>query len=118
MGTIKIIVGLAVFALIMSTGWQIAGCEFANVELKDDLRDLSAMGGARIGLVGQGSDGELRAAVIHRAAGHDIRLAPDQIFVRRSGTADAPIVFLAVKYKSRVVMPGVSLILHFTATSQ
>jgi len=115
--TVKIIVGFLLFALFLSTGWQIAACEFANVELKDDLRDLSAMGGSRIGLAGPGSDSELREAVIRRAAGHDILLAPDQIFVRRSGTVDAPKVFLAVKYRTRVRLPWLSLIIHYTATS-
>ena len=38
MEKIKVILGLAVFALVMSTGWQIAACELANVELKDDLK--------------------------------------------------------------------------------
>jgi hypothetical protein len=117
-GTVKIIAGFLLFALFLSTGWQIAACEFANIELKDDLKDLSAMGASRIGLAGMGTDGELRDAVIRRAAGYDIHLVPDQIFVRRSGTVEAPVVFLAVKYRTRVRLPWLSLIIHFTATSR
>lgn len=48
MGKIKIIVGFILFALIMSTGWQLASCEFANYELRDDLKDVAAAGGSRI----------------------------------------------------------------------
>lgn len=117
MEKVKIVAGVILFALVISTGWQIAGCELANIELKDDLKDLSAMNAARIGLDGPGSDEELRQAVIRRAAGHDIRLKPEQILVQRSGSGERQKVFLATKYRARVVMPGMSLIIHFTATS-
>lgn len=118
MGKVKIIFGLIVFALIASTAWQIAACEFANFELKDDLKDLSTMNAAKIGLEGPGSDEELRQTVIRRAAEHDIQLVPDQIFVQRIGATENPKLFLVAKYRSRVALPGISLILHFTATSR
>lgn len=117
-GKIKIIADFLVFALVMSTAWQIAACELANVELKDDLKDMSAMNGARIGLSDPDSDEHLREAVIRRAAGYDIHLEPEQIVVRRGGTADAPTVFLATKYRRRVVMPGFTIIFHFSAGSR
>jgi len=56
--------------------------------------------------------------VIQRAAGHDIQLSPDQILVRRFGTTQNPKIFLAAKYRSRIAMPGVSLIFHLNATSR
>ena len=118
MGKIKVIVGLLLFALVMSTAWQLASCEFANYEFRDDLKDIAAMGGLRVGLLAQSSDNDLRDAVIRRAAGHEIQLGPNQILVQRSGTAENPKVFLVAKYRSRVVLPGFSLIFHFTATSR
>jgi len=81
------ILGLVVFAVVMSTGWQLAACELTNYELRDDLKDVAAMGGSRIGLLAQSSDNDLRDAVIRRAAQHDVHLAADQILVERSGTA-------------------------------
>lgn len=117
MRKVKIIVGLALFALIASTVWQVAACEIANYELKDELKDVASMGGSRIGLAGPGSDDELREAVIRRAAGHDIELEPDQIEVERSGTKEAPVVFLTARYQARIWMPGLALIVHYTATS-
>jgi len=116
-GKIKVILALIVFALIASTMWQIAACEIADTELKDDLKDVASMGGARIGLAAQQSDDDLRATVIRKAAGHDIVLEPEQITVKRSGTAEAPAVFLAATYRARIWMPGVSLVFHFTATN-
>ena len=50
MGKLKLILGLAVVALSIIVGWQIASCELANLELQEDLRDLAAQTGAYIGL--------------------------------------------------------------------
>jgi len=47
---IKIILVLIVLAFVASTFRQVASCEIANYELKDDLKDIASMGGARIGL--------------------------------------------------------------------
>lgn len=118
MAKIKVIVGFCLFALVMSSGWQIASCEFSNYLLKDDLKDVAAMGGAQIGMVAPESDADLRDAVIHKALLHNIHLVPGQILVRRSGTQDHPVVFLAAKYQARVWMPGFALVFHYTATSK
>ncbi len=118
MGKIKVICGVLLFAMVISTGWQLAANEFANYEFRDDLKDIASMAGSRIGLLAQSSDDDLRDAVIRRAAGHDIHLGPDQIRVERSGTVENPKVFLMAKYRSRVVVPGLSLIFHLTATSR
>ena len=50
------------------------------------------------------SDGDLREAVIQRAAQPGIHLVADQILVQRSGTTENPKVFLAAKYRAPVVM--------------
>ena len=114
---IKVILGLIVFAFVASTGWQVASCELANYELKDDLNDIASMGGARIGLAAQQSNDDLRATVIRKAAGHDIVLEPEQIAVRRSGTVEAPAVSLEVRYRRRVWVPGAAVVLRFTASN-
>ena len=118
MKIIKVIIGLALFALLASTVWQTAASEIANYELKDELKDVASMGGSRIGLAGPGSDDELREAVIRRAAGRHIALEPDQIEVERSGTKEAPAVALTARYQARIWMPGLELIVHYTATSR
>jgi hypothetical protein len=114
---LKVILGLLLLALLASTFWQIAACELANIELRDDLKDVASMSASRIGMAAQQSDDDLRATVIRKAAGHDIVLEPDQIMVERSGTAEAQVVFLAAKYRTRIWLPGLALIFHFTATS-
>ena len=51
MGKGKLIVGLAVLAMVVIAGWQIASCELANLALREDLRDIASQAGAYIGLV-------------------------------------------------------------------
>ncbi len=118
MGKVKVILGLLLLALTVSTVWQIAACEIANYEFKDELKDVASQNGARIGLLAQQTDDDLRTTVIHKAADHDIVVARDQILVRRSGTEEDPKVYLAAKYQARVWMPGIYLVFHFTATSR
>ncbi len=112
------ICGLLVFLLVLSTAWQVASCEFANYELNDDLHDVAALGGSKLGLFPELSDDDLRTTVMQKAAGHDIRLRRDQVFVRRLGTKENPQVFLGARYQSRVRLPGYSIVFHFVATSR
>ena len=118
MAKVKIIAGLLVFLLVITTAWQIASCELANYELKDDLKDVAAMAGSRIGLLSQSSDDDLREAVIRRAGKHDIHLGRNQIHVQRSGTEENPAVLLEVRYRARIVFPGASLVFQFKTTSE
>ena len=43
---------------------------------------------------------------------------PQQILIRRSGTEESPHIYLMAKYRERIWVPGVALILHFTAASE
>jgi hypothetical protein len=117
MGRVKLILGLAVFALAIIAGWQIASCELANMALHEDLRDLAAQAGAYTGLVSFNTDEDFRNAVIRAAKGHKIQLEPAQVTVQRMGSAPAQIIYLAVDYKARVGLAGFSLALHFHPTS-
>lgn len=117
MGRMKLIVGLAVLALVIITGWQIASCELANAELTEALRDLSSQTSAHIGLGSFKTDEEFRDAVIREAKTHGIQLEPQQVTVQRTGTPQAPIILLAADYKARVRLLGFSFTLHFHPSS-
>jgi hypothetical protein len=117
MGKGKIIVGLAVLALAIMAGWQMASCELANLALRGDLRDLASQAGAYIGLVSFNSDEDFRNAVIRAAQAHEIPLEPEQVTVQRTGTAPNQTIYLAADYKARVKLPGFSFSLHFHPTS-
>ena len=117
MGRAKLILGLAVLVLAILAGWQIASCELANLEFREELRDIAAQGGARIGLLSFNTDEELRNAVMREAKKHEIQLAPEQITVERTGTPPAQIIYLSADYRARVALPGCSFTLHFHPSS-
>jgi hypothetical protein len=117
MGKVKLILGLAVLAVAIIAGWQIASCELADYEFREEMRDLSTQTGAHIGLLSFKTDEEFRDSVIRAAMRHEIQLEPYQVTVERTGTPQAPIIFLAADYKARVVLLAFSFTLHFHPSS-
>jgi hypothetical protein len=85
--------------------------------LKDDLQDLSAQVGTKIGLSPVTSDAELRAMVVRRAEDYNIKLKPEQVSVQRTGSGDREVIHLAVDYRARVHLLTYSFTLHFTPMS-
>jgi hypothetical protein len=94
----KIISALLLLALVVSTGWQFAACELANYELQDDMKDVGSLLGTRIGLTDAKSDDDLRQIVIRKAREHDIVLEPEQVVVERSGSTEAPVIYVKADY--------------------
>ena len=113
----KLIPGLAALALAVAVSWPIASCELANLELREDMRDLAAQVGSRIGLTPQSTDEDFRSAVIRKAQEHEIQLEPGQVTVQRTGTDGEPVIYLAADYKVRVKRLGFSFTFHFTPSS-
>jgi hypothetical protein len=113
----KILLGLAVIALALAVGGQIASCEIANLELQADMRDIAAQVASRIGLEAPNTDEDLRNAVIHKAEEHDIQLDPGQVTVQRSGSGKTLAIQLAADYKARVNLLVYSFTLRFTPSS-
>jgi hypothetical protein len=83
---VKYIIGITIVVAAITAGWKMFEPEFTNVLFQDDLRDTAAQLGWRTGLSPPNSDEDLRNIVIRKAASHDIRLAPEQVLVRHSGT--------------------------------
>jgi hypothetical protein len=118
MRKVTIIVGLAALVAVVIGGWQVGSCELANIELQDDMRDIAAQTGSRIGLAQVRSDEDLRNAVIRKAAQHDIKLKPEQVRIERSGSSDTATVYLRADYRIQLNAPGWTYTLHFTPTSR
>jgi len=81
------------------------------------MRDLAAQVGSRIGLTPQSTDEDFRRAVMRKAQEHEIQLEPEQVTVERTGSDEAPVIYLAADYKARVKLPGFSFTFHFTPSS-
>lgn len=117
MRNVKIIVGLAILILGCSAGWQIGACEVANVELRDDMKDLTSQLGARIGLTSAMSDEDFRNDVLRKAKRYDIQLTPEQVTVQRTGEGIRANMYLAADYTVPIHLPGFSFQLHFSPES-
>lgn len=117
MQRVKIILGIAVLVLLVTTTWQVAGAYYGNAELNEDLRDIAADIGTRVGLSQPPSDDDLHRYVIEKAAVHDIQLQPNQITVKVTGEGRTAVISLAVDYTSRINLFVYSFNLHFTASN-
>jgi hypothetical protein len=114
MKAIKIVLGLAVFYVLFSAVWQISACELANYELKDDMQDMAAQLGLRVGLSEVPSDDELRDAVVSKAAKYGISLVPTQVTLLRDGYGKNAHMYFAADYSVSINLPGYSFDMHFT----
>jgi len=85
MKKIKIILGLAAFYVLFSAFWQVGACELADIELKDDMKQMATQLGMRAGVSDIGSDADLRDTILRKAAQYGITLSPDQVTVLRDG---------------------------------
>jgi hypothetical protein len=117
MRNVRIALGSAGLLFAVNLGWQLAACELTKVEFQDDLHDLAAQVGTHIGLPEPSTDDELRSAVIDYAKKYGIHLEPSQVIIERSGTVDAPKLYLAAPYQQAIKLPGYSFVLDFTVSS-
>jgi ABC-type sugar transport system substrate-binding protein len=120
MGKSKLILLLALLAVLVLAGvagWRIAACALADFELRQAMRDLAAQVPSRIGLTPQSTDEDFRIAVVRSAQEHEIQLEPAQVTVRRTGTHEAPIIYLAADYTVPATLLGFSFTLHFAPSS-
>lgn len=117
MRTLKVLLVVIVLAAAVVAGWQVAASELANIELRDDMKDLSSQLGGRIGLTSPNSDEDFRQAVIAHAMKYGIELTPEQITVQRSGTGTAADIYLAADYEAPIHLPGLTFNLHFTPSA-
>lgn len=113
MGTVKALVGFLAIIGCIYAGFQIMPPEMKNYSFADDLKNIAMVAGVN----GHQTDDELRAAVIKKAAEHEITLTPEQVTIQHIGTPGAPAVYVAVDYSVPVSLPGYSLTLHFTPSS-
>jgi len=77
MKKIKIVLALAALYVLVSAGWQVGACELANIELKDDMRDMVSQIGLRIGYSDVATDDDLRETILRKSAKYNIALTPD-----------------------------------------
>jgi hypothetical protein len=104
----------AVLAAAAFVGWQIGACELANYELQDDMKDLTAEMGARIGMVQASSEADIQNTVVRKADKYGIPLLPYQVRVDRYGSSESPEIHIRAEYDTTVNLLAYSFNMHFT----
>lgn len=115
MRRVQILVGLAILVLAVSTGWQMFSAFYGNLELGEDLQDISANVATRIGLSAPSSEDELRSFVIKKAEDRGIRLEPSEVTVNVTGEGKSTVISLAADYHVKINMVVYSFPMHFQA---
>jgi hypothetical protein len=113
----KYVFGIAVVVAAIMAAWEMFEPQFTNILFQDELRDSAAQLGWRTGVSPPNSDEDLRNIVIRKAASHDIKLVPEQITVRHTGSGEHTTWYIAVDYTVPVNLVAYSYSLHFNATS-
>lgn len=116
---IKVLLCLAVLALIVATAWQIGGAEIAYLNFREELRDVAAQAGTHVGYQNPMNEDQVKQLLIQKAGDHGITLAPEQITVERLQTRpDLSIWYLAADYTVPVNLGFTTIQLHFTPASE
>ena len=119
MRNLKIILGIVVLVLALTTGSQIGSAVVANMNFQEDLRDMGSQAGAHVGVVvPQGSDEGAARAVIRKAKEHGIELEPTQVTVRRVGSGETSTLHLAADYTVPINLVLFSFNLHFVPSNE
>jgi hypothetical protein len=113
MGTVKMILGIAVIVAAIIACVQVIPPEMTNFQFQDDLKEVAVVGGSNPNK----TDEDLRNAILLKAKMREIPLTPEQVSVQRIGQPGLAGVYLQVDYMVPVNLPGYSFTLHFTPNS-
>ena len=113
----KLGVSVLLAALAIAALWPVAAAETANIELQEDLKDLAAQAGTRVGFQTPKSDAQFREAVMEAAARYGIALDEANVTVERNGQTESQTVHLAAQYARPIRVLGIPFSMHFTARS-
>ena len=115
-----LILGLAILAIAVWIGWQLASIKLNNIEFRDDLRDIATQRGANIGLVGPKTEEEIRGQVVRAAAEHGFDLPPDQVALQQYTDLSKRQIWydITVDYTARLNLLVYSRNFHFTQSNK
>jgi len=113
MGTLKAILGVGVFVVLIVVGIQLIPPYFENYQFEDELNNqaLAATYSAK-------TDEDVRAVVYKKAQELEIPVTPEQIKVHRVGTLGTGTLSIEATYTVRVNLPGYPLDLDFHASTK
>jgi transglutaminase/protease-like cytokinesis protein 3 len=113
MATLKLIFGLAVFAVVILVGIKVIPPYFSNYEFQDAIK-----GEALQSTYTTRSEEDIRTAVIKQARSYDIELTAQQIHVSRSGVNGTGTLTIEAEYSVPLELPGYSTNLEFQVSTK
>jgi hypothetical protein len=108
MGTIKLILVLALLGGLVYVAAEVIPPYFANYQFQDDLDSE-----ARLGTYSTKGDDVIRDAVFKKAQDLEIPITKDQIRIQRTGAVGSGGVMIEADYSVHVELPGYPMDLHF-----
>jgi hypothetical protein len=113
MGTLKLILGVAVFLALALVGIKVIPPFFSNYELEDAIKTeaLQSTYTTR-------TEDDVREAIIKQARSYDIALTPKQVHVSRVGGFGTGSLTIEADYSVPVELPGYSTTLEFHLSSK
>ncbi|HSZ64292.1 MAG TPA: hypothetical protein VK828_21015 [Terriglobales bacterium] len=108
MATLKLILGFAVFAMLILVGIKVLPPYFSNYEFEDSIKTeaLQATYTTR-------TEDDIRQTVIKQARNYDIELTPKQVKVSRVGGYGSGSLNIEADYSVPIDLPGYSTTLEF-----
>lgn len=113
MGTVKLLLGVAVIAALIIVGVQVIPPYFNNYQFEDALNNE-----ALAGTYSTKSEDDLRAIVLKNAKEMDIPLTSQDVKVMRSGGVGTGALVIEANYTVHVDLPFYPLDLQFHAASK
>jgi hypothetical protein len=113
MATLKLALGVAVFAGLILIAFRVLPPFFSNYELEDAIKteSVQAMYSTR-------SEDDIRDTIIKQARNYDIALTPKQVKVSRVGGFGAGSLNIEAEYSVPLDLPGYSTTLEFHPSSK
>jgi hypothetical protein len=113
MGTLKLVLGFAIFGALALIGLRVLPPFFSNYELEDAIKteSVQAMYSTR-------SEDDIRETIIKQARNYDIALTPKQVHVTRVGGFGAGSLNIEAEYSVPLDLPGYTTTLDFHPSSK
>ena len=108
MGTIKLVLTLALLAIGVYVGAEVIPPYFANYQFQDAI-DTEA----RLATYSTKTEDSMRDSIFKQAQNLEIPVTRDDIKVQRTGSQGSGSVFIETDYTVHVDLPGYPLDLHF-----
>ena len=108
MATLKLVLGVAIFGVLVLVGIKLIPPFFANYELEDAIKTEAVQS-----TYSTRSEEDIREAVIKQARNYDIPLTPKQVHVSRVGGYGSGSLVIQADYSVPIDLPGYSTTLEF-----